>query len=150
MKSFEETSIEEGMSSTKPQVGSDIVYYCARCHLDLGHTILAVVNGLPARVRCNTCKSERNYKAPRSEKEISATIHRPKISRPDLYARLLGESSNKVPKNYSIKERFVEGDVILHPTFGKGIVMKLIFPDRMDILFADQTRTLVWAQQTTT
>lgn len=34
-------------------------------------------------------------------------------------------------------------DIVQHPVFGKGVVLKLSFPDRMEVLFPDQSRVLV-------
>ena len=45
------------------KVGGDIDAWCTRCKMDLGHTILAMVGTKAARVRCNTCQGEHNYKA---------------------------------------------------------------------------------------
>jgi len=49
----------------KIDVGRDIDCRCTRCKMELAHTIIAMVNGVPARVKCNTCHSERKYRAPK-------------------------------------------------------------------------------------
>jgi len=49
------------------EAGRDIGAYCTRCKRDLTHTILAMGDeGLPERVRCNTCGSEHRYIRERS------------------------------------------------------------------------------------
>ena len=48
--------------ATALKVGEDIDAWCTRCKMSLGHTILAIVSGRPARVRCNTCQGEHNYR----------------------------------------------------------------------------------------
>src|SRR2546422_898504 len=48
--------------ATALRVGGDIDAWCTRCKMNLGHTILALVGTRPARVRCNTCHGEHNYR----------------------------------------------------------------------------------------
>lgn len=134
--------------STKLKVGSDLVHYCSRCALELGHTVLAMVGSEPARIRCNTCKSERNYRATKRltkvlDSETATRESRPKLHQPDLYRAKLKEFADRTPKTYRIDIEALENDVIDHPKFGRGIVMKLIHPDRMDVLFQDENRVLM-------
>lgn len=131
------------------KVGQEIKYLCSRCDLELWHTVLAVVNNQPARLKCNTCKSERNYRAPKSSdaptRRASVSEERAKIrgSHPELYQQKLRETVMKSPKAYRIDEAFEADDVIDHVKFGRGVVLKLVHPDRMDVLFQDETRTLM-------
>src|SRR2546430_15525379 len=48
--------------ATALRVGGDIDAWCTRCKMNLGHTILAMVGTRPARVRCNTCQGEHNFR----------------------------------------------------------------------------------------
>lgn len=130
------------------KAGSEIKYFCSKCDLELWHTVVAVVGGQPARVRCNTCKSERNYKAPKLESSTPRTpraISRPKVqgSHPDFYQQKLRDNLMKTPVPYRADKDFLADDVIDHVKFGRGIVLKLVHPDRMDVLFQDEMRTLV-------
>ena len=50
-------------------VGKEIVSYCTKCKMDLGHTIVAMKGAVPARVICRTCKSEHNFKVKKGVKE---------------------------------------------------------------------------------
>lgn len=49
----------------------------------------------------------------------------------------------KSPKTYRADQPFDESDVIDHVKFGRGVVLKLVHPDRMDVIFQDETRTLI-------
>ena len=42
----------------KAKVGSDIDSWCGKCKRILAHTVEAMVGDKPARVNCNTCKSQ--------------------------------------------------------------------------------------------
>src|ERR1051325_761119 len=46
--------------------GGEIDAWCTKCRLDLGHRIVAMVQGVPKRVICQTCFGEHAYRAPRT------------------------------------------------------------------------------------
>lgn len=49
-------------AKSNSKVGQDILSYCSRCKMNLTHTIVTLdKQGKPARVLCNTCKSERQH-----------------------------------------------------------------------------------------
>src|SRR5437588_7625828 len=39
-------------------VGGDVLTHCNKCELELWHTVVAKVDGLVRKVKCNTCKTE--------------------------------------------------------------------------------------------
>lgn len=109
------------------------------------------MNGQPVRVRCDTCKSERNFKAPKTLLEprerptriLRAPQRTGAHNRTDFYQQKLRDSAMKTPRKYDAREIFEIGDVVDHPKFGRGVVTKLIFPDRMDVVFQDEAKTLL-------
>ncbi len=48
----------------------------------------------------------------------------------------------KSPKTYSIHLEVSVGDLIQHPKFGRGVVLKTIPPDRMEIVFSEGIKVL--------
>src|SRR5438132_6192635 len=50
-------------ADSKKKVGGSIDSWCGKCKMVLAHTIEAMVGEKPARVTCNTCKSQHTYKA---------------------------------------------------------------------------------------
>jgi hypothetical protein len=46
----------------EPRLGDDIDDYCVRCKRIMNHSIVSVVNGEPAKVRCRTCHSDHDYR----------------------------------------------------------------------------------------
>jgi len=44
------------------RLGDEIDDYCSRCHLVTNHSIVSIVAGGPAKVRCRTCYHEHDYK----------------------------------------------------------------------------------------
>lgn len=64
-------SVDDKKSTSR--VGKDVVAHCSRCKLNLSHTIMtASAQNKPERVRCNTCKTERTYRAPKADAEKKA------------------------------------------------------------------------------
>lgn len=127
------------------KVGGDILYFCNRCQLKLAHTILAMVAQQPARVRCNTCKSERNYRAAKTQAhkiERRQRTLKSSDSIEKLYHAKLQAALMNTPKKYSLNVEAATNDLIDHPKFGRGIVLKTIPPDRMEILFPDGLKVL--------
>jgi len=131
------------------KAGSEIVHYCNSCKWDLGHTVIAMIGSTPARVRCNTCKAERNYKSPSQTKTREILRERPKKvtgSHSDFYREKLQSSSGRESKNYRIDIPFEVGDKVNHKKFGLGVVLKVIPPDRVEIIFQDELKVLACKQ----
>jgi hypothetical protein len=142
-------------------VGKELVCFCTRCKMDLGHTIVSMMGGMPARVICRTCKSEHNYKAKKGVKEPGAVA--PSRGMPGTSTRAPRESkaektvpvevewlkqinaNTKPVKGYAADQAFQSGDRISHPTFGEGIIQKLIFPNKIEVLFRGDLKTLIHA-----
>lgn len=50
--------------------------------------------------------------------------------------------SAETPKPYAMSSTFEQQDFIEHPSFGRGEVIKLTAPDKMDVLFQEGIKTL--------
>ncbi len=50
--------------ATMPEVrlGDVIDDYCVRCKRIMNHSVVSVLNGEPAKVRCRTCHSDHDYR----------------------------------------------------------------------------------------
>ena len=46
----------------EPRLGDDIDDFCVRCKRVMNHSIVSVVNGEAAKVRCRTCHSDHDYR----------------------------------------------------------------------------------------
>jgi hypothetical protein len=130
------------------KVGGDIDAWCTRCKLVLGHTILAMVGTRAARVRCNTCQGEHNFKAAAAEPKKGSW--EPKVDRDRRLAKpvvtsweaLLAKKDVTRARRYSLRERFETDDVLDHPTFGIGLVQE-VTGDKMRVAFKADTKLLV-------
>jgi hypothetical protein len=125
--------------------GKEVLSYCGKCKLPLGHTIVSMKDTATiGKVQCNTCQAVHMYKDPatKTKKVKSRTTTRKKaVSVGQLWTEELGKASGKaVP--YSIREKFEVGDIIDHKKFGPGIVQTHI-DDKIEVLFQHELKLLV-------
>lgn len=129
-------------------VGKDVLSYCTKCKLNLGHTIVAMKDSKHiAKVKCNTCGALQAYKDPTQSKsnktrtrKTSATPSKV-ISVSDLWMEKMSNTKKKSTP-YAMDGKFHEGDVIDHSKFGPGIVEKVV-DDKIEVIFRHEIKTLV-------
>ena len=126
--------------------GKEVLSYCGKCKLSLGHIIVSMkdANTL-GKVQCNTCDATHMYKDPASKtkkvKTASTRKSKRSVSVGELWTTLIGKASGQAI-SYSIKSTFVIGDMIDHKKFGPGIVQTLI-DDKIEVLFQHEVKLLV-------
>lgn len=127
-------------------IGKDIDSYCGKCKLVLAHTIETVVDGKVKRVHCNTCQAQHIYRPnpPGTRKKAASSRTSPSAppTTPAEYEELLKKYDTARAKPYAPASQFGERDLLKHSVFGIGIVT-VRRGDKIDVLFADRTRTLV-------
>ena len=134
---------------SKKKIGSDIDSWCGTCQLVLAHTIEAMVGDKPARVHCNTCKSQHSYNptppdsAPRQRDALKGQTRPPARARANRYQALLREKDSAVAKPYSPKDKYEPGDVLEHATFGRGVATAVKDGSKIEVLFQTGSKTLV-------
>lgn len=136
-------------------VGGYAEGWCTKCRLLLGHTIIAMVDNFPARVKCNTCNSEHNFHAKESGKgrtspktsSKSAGSSKKKIKTQEAnyndYASRLAGYDLSAAQKYSIGGNFKKDEIIDHFKFGVGIVLSVIQNHKIEILFKDGLKILI-------
>ena len=144
------------MNVNTRSAGDIIDATCTRCRVLTNHTIVALVAGRVARVKCNTCGSEHNYHAPKDEKaptvrRVSGTKERAVATtsaRKDAPPRYheewetaLDGKDLSAAKEYDMTGKFMKGAVLRHLTFGIGIVTTLS-GNKITVLFKDGPRLL--------
>ena len=129
------------------KVGGEVDVVCTKCKLTLAHTILALVDGVPAKVRCNTCKSEHVYRDPNRKR---SPARRSRASRPSgsaeseaTWQRLVGEAGSSPKRRYNMYERFEAGELLDHPAFGLGVVTGGIGNSKVEVAFRSGQKVLV-------
>lgn len=129
-------------------VGKDVLSYCTKCKLNLGHVIVAMKDAKHiAKVKCNTCGSLHAYKDPSLSKQNKTRMKKTSVtpskvvSVSDLWMEKISNSKKK-SMPYAIDSKFSEGDIIDHIKFGPGIVEKVV-DDKIEVIFRHEIKTLV-------
>jgi hypothetical protein len=131
--------------------------------MDLAHTISAMIGDRVVRVHCKTCKSDHNYRPPKGVKEPGqippALRGRGESSRSNtgdpkaakaaaipvevLWEAKIREARSKPLQTYTASAKFQVGDRLVHPTFGEGVVQRLIYPNKAEVIFQMDIKTLI-------
>ncbi len=136
------------------KTGSNIDSWCTKCKLVLAHTIEAISNGTIKRVVCNTCKGKHQYKA-KAPNSGTDTVAKPKVSsakeakiklselaKSNSYLKLIKSKDLAQGLNYSIKSRFNKGDLLIHQSFGIGVVIEDKETQKIEVLFETGAKIL--------
>ncbi len=143
------------MLSTKTlEVGAEVEAYCTKCKALTVHIIEGIKGEKITKVMCKSCLSTHKYKsaADMAEKEAKKSTTRKKAAPKEKvkvskesrkWSRVLAKLDSDNPIEYSMAASYSEQDVIHHSTFGVGVVVKVIDPERMDVIFQDGLKKLV-------
>jgi len=120
---------------------------CTRCELILAHTVIAMVQGRPVKVQCNTCRTVHAFRgaptgpsargAPRAARERKAVLS---------FDEALAAKGTAAARPYATTASYGRDEVVSHPTFGLGWV-SLVRPDKVEIVFRTGSKTLVHARR---
>ena len=133
--------------SEKITAGTNIASYCTKCKLALDHAVVAMAGETIAKVKCKTCGSVHKFKDPADVKKPRTVKKKEDAEKTaeTLWETSLSETKGK-ERVYDMSGKFRVGDVLLHNTFGKGIVRKL-YSNKCDVLFKDKERLMASANQ---
>jgi hypothetical protein len=124
----------------------EIVCPCTKCKLELNHRIVRLDKGKPKRVLCLTCKAEHIYRKTLPVKAAGTKTRKPRVSsnkgEQEAEWRATLEKAEKNPKPYAMDKPFVLNDHVQHKLFGRGLVVNLIYPDKVDVFFQDGLKTM--------
>lgn len=127
--------------------------------MDLLHVIIAMQGDRIVRVQCRTCRGDHAYKAPKGVKDPTmappprSTSSSPgekraatqRVAVETEWTRLMRENAGKPLKEYAADQKFAVGDRLKHPLFGEGVVMKILYPKKVEICFSMDVKVLVHA-----
>lgn len=140
------------------RVGGEIDAVCTKCRMVTNHRIVAMVDGMVKRVICLTCDSQHNYRQPPGEKKRTegsgvrrVSKEMKKTSAPSGGARVFAQwmqnkqalaASEGSTRPYNFKEIYEPGEAIEHGKFGLGFVQRVIPPNKMEVMFETEIKTL--------
>jgi hypothetical protein len=126
--------------------------------MDLNSVVVAMKGDRVAKVQCLTCKKEHTFKAPKGAKTPKAKKSRKKAEDAAVtsqsieaeWEKLMSTHKDTPSKSYSTQGQFILGDKIKHASFGDGIVSRLIYPNKVEVIFRTDMKILIYAgvQQT--
>jgi hypothetical protein len=125
----------------KPGMPADS--WCTKCREMKPHVIVSVNDdNRPARVRCDVCNGEHNYRpSPPQSRRSSAKKTTTSRKKAGLS---LTDAQKASARPYQLDGIFREGDVIQHPTFGLGEVTEIRSAQRMMVEFETSQKQLVF------
>lgn len=106
-------------------VGENVEKFCADCNEQLAHIVKSVTKtGLVSRVNCSKCGLLGTFK-------------------PSAKTDKLQNLATKSGAPYEQTRTYRTGQIMSHPMFGTGEVMKVFDTKTIDVLFMDRVRRLV-------
>lgn len=142
------------VSATPASVAQETLAYCTSCKMDLNHVIVAMKGDRIVKVQCLTCKKEHVYRVPKGAAEPAPKATRVRKSSEGEEAnhsieveweKLMAAHKDVTLKPYHVKGQFGLGDKLNHPTFGEGIVGKLIYPNKLEVIFRTDVKILIYS-----
>jgi hypothetical protein len=143
-------------NAAAPTVGKEALAYCTSCKMDLNHVVVAMKGDRIAKAQCLTCKKEHAYKAPKGATEPKKKRAKKEAEEPASHSieieweKLMLAHKDSPIKTYNTKGQFALGDKITHPVFGDGIVGKLIYPNKLEVIFRTDLKILIYGGQQAT
>jgi RNase P subunit RPR2 len=129
----------------KLSAGENIASYCTKCKIVIDHAIVAMDGETIVKVKCKTCGGAHKYrsaadvKPARTPKKKEDAVRTAEV----LWETCVAEAKGK-ERAYDMTGKFRVGDLVLHNTFGKGVVRKLYY-NKCDVLFKDKERLMASA-----
>ena len=135
-------------------VGGSIRSQCTKCKTATRHIIVSVVGGEAAKVQCTVCQGFHNYREPGAagsqppgEASGKGRPAKRRTTIATIEEEWLARMKGRDPKQavpYGQGKAVHAGDLIEHPSFGFGLVRKVIPPSKIEVHFRDGIRLLRW------
>jgi len=145
----------------------EIDAYCTKCKIILTHVVVAMVGKRPKKVECLTCHGQHVYRASepgsrakaKAEKASEETKEKAPKKTPakkrtktkrgvekekELWRETLDKKDVASARAYSMTDSYEVDDVIDHNKFGMGIVTNVITTKKMEVLFEDGRKCMVY------
>jgi hypothetical protein len=134
------------------KVGGEVDGFCTRCEMTLAHTIIAMVDGRPVKVECNTCHGVHRF---RGDLPSTAKARSPALAGAGAAKRVrerpvtvsfdeaLRGKNLAMAQRYSPRATYQLDQVIEHPTFGLGWVSAIRDATKVEVTFRGDVKVLV-------
>jgi hypothetical protein len=129
--------------------GDEIDAVCTKCGLELAHIIVAMEAARPVRVQCKTCKTVHGYRRAGGASGNSARKSPKEGGRrggaigSSAYDQVMKGRDMSRARPYKPALLYEVDDVVSHPAFGIGAVMKLLADNKLEAAFPSGIKVLV-------
>ena len=136
------------------KVGGEVDGFCTRCEMTLAHTIIAMVDGRPVKVECNTCHGVHRFRgdlpgaatarktSPQPAAAAKRAHERPRPVTFSFEEALRGKNL-AMAQRYSPRTTYQVDQVIEHPMFGLGWVSAVRDATKVEVTFRTDVKVLV-------
>ncbi len=115
-------------NTEKFEVGQTIEIMCSVCETEKDHTVETVTKqGQITKSICQPCETASTF-----SRGVKTSV---------------AMTKGKTASPYDRTRKYRKGQSMTHETFGQGEVTAVIEPQKIDVLFGDQTRRLIHAQE---
>lgn len=128
--------------------GSVVDGYCPKCEIKTEHTIVRATKKSIREVRCESCHHQHKYR--KTVPKAKAKKSRKKAQEMENLAQIKAEweaacleHGDEDPREYDMATEWPQGAVILHPVFGKGVVMRVLSEKKVEVIFQNARKRLV-------
>jgi hypothetical protein len=131
------------------KVGGEVDGLCTKCGMTLAHTIIAMVDGRPVKVECNTCHGVHRFRgepgAPAARAPSASSPVRPSRPRSSAvsFDEILRGKDLAMAQRYSPRSTYALDQVIEHPSFGMGWVSAVRDANKIEVTFRTEVKVLV-------
>jgi hypothetical protein len=146
-KSIEARPEARPRGAPRYHVGGEVEAWCGKCREMREHHIVAIVDGEPKQVICQTCRSRHGYRTEPSARDVArgaatpsasgdgggttkrvATAEQQEEARRMERRRALIKELDAVaePRRFDPRGRYKVGEIIFHPEHGKGKIENVL------------------------
>jgi hypothetical protein len=130
------------------KAGDEVRSWCTKCREMREHKVKAITAGRPVRVICVSCDGEHNLREhPPGQGKNKSRGKKSKDkaeTAKSLWEDLMKEINIEEARPYNIGDQFAPGDLIVHDKYGVGSVTEILDATKMEVLFQDRTRVMMF------
>ena len=126
------------MQSATISVGDAIEGRCTKCRKNTEHSIITLVKETPGQVECGLCSRQHKFRPPTAAKKPAARLAtQHKDAERKEWEELRPGMNTAKATDYSMDNAYKVKALINHPSFGIGLVQRVVGSQKIEVLFED-------------
>ena len=131
------------MNSDTLSVGDKIEARCTKCRKNSPHLVVSLADGHPEQVQCRTCDRQHKFRPPTKVRKVSMkSVAEKRAAEHEKWEKAGSDAKAAKARAYSMNEDYKIDTLIDHPTFGIGVVQRVLGARKMEILFAEGVKLM--------